>query len=221
MNDNDRKNKGLEQHFYILSIQRKDKNWDFELEGLTRTYKIKINSNKIECSCPDFKYHNNFCKHLYCIFLRITNNYSIILNHNIIHVIQNQQKIKLDDKEFETFDRTCLNTFLNYLSKLDQKNKDLDQHSSKKQKKSFGDCLICLEEIKELPDDQENNLIKDKTCHKYFHKVCLQNWFKINQTCPHCRSVMKYINFSENKSQNYDIWKKIKKENIKIDILSK
>ena len=44
-----------------------------------------------------------------------------------------------------------------------------------------GDCAICLEpyaagdELRKLP------------CDHTFHKPCLDNWLKINGTCPYCR----------------------------------
>lgn len=43
------------------------------------------------------------------------------------------------------------------------------------------DCSICLEQL-----DNENDIITTKCNHK-FHKECLSEWKKVNNTCPLCR----------------------------------
>ena len=42
-------------------------------------------------------------------------------------------------------------------------------------------CCICL-------DNLEDNAIKINKCSHIYHKECIEEWFKINQTCPICRT---------------------------------
>lgn len=44
-------------------------------------------------------------------------------------------------------------------------------------------CLICLEEL---------SLDKTETfsCNHTFHRKCLEEWFKIERTCPLCRKML-------------------------------
>ena len=48
------------------------------------------------------------------------------------------------------------------------------------------ECSICLHNIK------SNNLIETKCKHK-FHKYCLKEWLKTNNTCPICREPIKRV----------------------------
>lgn len=44
-------------------------------------------------------------------------------------------------------------------------------------------CSICLQSIKEK-DDYINN----ECCNNTFHNKCLEEWYKIKENCPLCRS---------------------------------
>ena len=43
------------------------------------------------------------------------------------------------------------------------------------------DCAICQDEYK------EDELVKQLPCHHLFHPACIENWLKVNGTCPVCR----------------------------------
>lgn len=44
------------------------------------------------------------------------------------------------------------------------------------------DCSICMSEI------QKNEYVRTLGCTHYFHKKCVDRWFKTNMTCPMCRT---------------------------------
>ena len=44
-------------------------------------------------------------------------------------------------------------------------------------------CLICLSEFK----DKEE--IRNLYCNHFFHRKCIDNWLKINKTCPLCKEI--------------------------------
>ena len=57
------------------------------------------------------------------------------------------------------------------------------------------DCPICLE--------QNNNEMITTACNHVFHKSCLDEWKKINLSCPCCRNKIGYII-----GQNYKVTNK-------------
>lgn len=44
-------------------------------------------------------------------------------------------------------------------------------------------CTVCLENINMIDKD----IIKFKKCNHMFHKECIDEWIKINKSCPICR----------------------------------
>ena len=66
-----------------------------------------------------------------------------------------------------------------------KKNMHVSHMSSyKKVKDDKGDCSVCLEMIKKGQYYRQLD-----NCFHYFHKKCIDKWFKINydMTCPICR----------------------------------
>ena len=65
-------------------------------------------------------------------------------------------------------------------------NEYLSNINNFKAKKSMGDCVICLCEIK------KNQIVSKTECGHCFHFHCLQNWLQKSgnaPTCPHCRKL--------------------------------
>ena len=67
-------------------------------------------------------------------------------------------------------------------------------------------CSICLEEV--TISKKEYKVSKCDNCNKYFHKKCLEEWFKTKEECPLCRH--KYDNIElipllKNLYQRYNI----------------
>ena len=52
-------------------------------------------------------------------------------------------------------------------------------------------CVICMEDFK------ENELIITIPCYHIFHKNCIGEWFKKDNTCPICKFVLNQENFNK------------------------
>ena len=48
-------------------------------------------------------------------------------------------------------------------------------------------CTICLESF------NDDELVEQLICNHYYHKTCIQVWFKKNSTCPLCRMPMELL----------------------------
>lgn len=190
----DRKYRGVKQKFYLISLEEKDKVWTIILEGITNRYTLHFSTEKIDCNCPDYENRGHICKHLYFIILKIAECYKILLDHDIV----TQKKIKSQD--FEYFNQNLKNNIQKYNNRY--------ENPSKRQKIT-NECLICLEEI----NDDQANLECLSQCHKHFHRSCLLKWQKINQNCPHCRSINSFQ--TQNYENEYNSWSKI--ENINVE----
>jgi hypothetical protein len=46
------------------------------------------------------------------------------------------------------------------------------------------ECGICLENFK------KNEYVRTLSCSHYFHKKCVDKWFKNTMTCPSCRAII-------------------------------
>ena len=44
-------------------------------------------------------------------------------------------------------------------------------------------CTICLENL-------SSNKTESFPCQHIFHRICLEEWFKIERTCPMCRKIL-------------------------------
>lgn len=67
-------------------------------------------------------------------------------------------------------------------------------------------CSICLTDIK-----NKDEYINNECCNNTFHNKCLEEWYKMKETCPLCRSSNEII--KENTKQ------KIQKINNILDII--
>lgn len=197
-----RRNRGLRQSFYLLSLSRKDKEWTIHVQGLTNNYVVKINPELMTCSCPDHLQRNNICKHIYFVILKVGGCYQIILNHNI------SSSKKLNSEDFTKLDNNLVSKTLEHLEKTKK-----DSGRTRKRKRITHECLICFDEIEDVDQDRECL----SQCHKHFHKKCLQRWFQTNQSCPHCRALSSFESLGLRLNPRYDLWEKLNK--IEIDIL--
>ena len=47
-------------------------------------------------------------------------------------------------------------------------------------------CSICLNS-KEKKEENDDETIVYTPCKHLFHRLCIQNWAKVNSKCPDCR----------------------------------
>lgn len=59
------------------------------------------------------------------------------------------------------------------------------------------DCSICLQNIK-----KKDNYINNECCNNTFHNKCLEEWYKIKENCPLCRSSNEIIKENTEKINN-------------------
>jgi len=60
-------------------------------------------------------------------------------------------------------------------------------------RESLADCNICYEKLDE-------NVVKLVPCKHYYHKKCIDQWRRNNNTCPSCRSVIESTEIKNIKS---------------------
>lgn len=58
-------------------------------------------------------------------------------------------------------------------------------------------CSICLEKIK-----KEDEFINNECCNNTFHTTCLEEWYKVKENCPLCRSSNEIIKENKKKIEN-------------------
>ena len=58
-------------------------------------------------------------------------------------------------------------------------------------------CSICLEKIK-----KGDNFINNECCNNTFHTKCLEEWYKVKENCPLCRSSNEIIKENNKKIEN-------------------
>lgn len=63
---------------------------------------------------------------------------------------------------------------------------------TKKKKKAYGQCSICLISVKTKLN------AKQLDCGHYFHKKCIKAWEKYNKSCPNCRKTFDTIKLENN-----------------------
>jgi hypothetical protein len=58
-------------------------------------------------------------------------------------------------------------------------------------------CSICLESL-------QNGIINTE-CNHTFHKICLEKWLNLNNTCPYCRNVITRSVISRKENNRYRV----------------
>ena len=58
-------------------------------------------------------------------------------------------------------------------------------------------CSICISDI-----NKKDNYINNECCNNVFHTDCLEQWYKVKENCPLCRSSNEIIKENTKKIQN-------------------
>tara|TARA_B100000989_G_C19354372_1_gene390524 strand:- start:294 stop:734 length:441 start_codon:yes stop_codon:yes gene_type:complete len=93
-------------------------------------------------------------------------------------------------------------SFENDLSLKKDKNLSLKKDKTKLQDNIDCDCCICMEKI-----CKNQNIYKCEKCNDVFHYSCMNEWIKMNSTCPKCRINIDVVknNFEEWINDNLNI----------------
>jgi hypothetical protein len=174
--ENKRLIKSLSEKMYLLSAIQKETNdeWSFKVRGQSNNvYEQCLTANKYTCSCPDQQSKNNFCKHLLFLIVRVAKQYELGA------LLAQKPKTSWKKSSFEA----CSNSFIACLSHLIKESINISHDDS---------CLICFENL-----DSENLVECSLTCHKHFHKKCIDLWLEHGTTCPNCRTEWNETNNKE------------------------
>jgi hypothetical protein len=167
-------------------------------------YSIIIKNNgEFECNCQYFTNVNkNICKHIFLLFFNLfkifkkwtSSHNKIYLNRYSHHTLVNFDESFLDGKlnevsllllnkniklyHFKLMDQRLYELDNYYLKIKNNRNYVFDKYYSLDNK--VEQCSICL--------NHGNIKFKCPKCKKKLHLSCLNEWIKINHTCPNCRN---------------------------------
>lgn len=166
--ENQRLIKALSEKMCLLSATYKnDSNeWDFKMRGNTNNiYDQHLCSKTYSCSCPDHQGKHTFCKHLLFLVARVAKQY------DLAGELVQRPKTTWKKSAFTA----CSTSFILCLSHLINQthtNTNITDNT----------CSICFEDL-------ADEIVECKTtCHKHFHKLCIDRWLEHGSTCPTCRT---------------------------------
>ncbi len=170
--ENKRLVKALGEKMCLLSAVEKDGEWNFKVRGQTKNiYEQKLTPTTYSCSCPDQQGKSTFCKHLLFLVVRAGKQYDLGAE------LAQRPKTTWKNPAF----KACSCSWTLCLSHLVEKP---CVSTSKKEKTEVADfCSICFEDL-----GSDGLTECSTTCHKHFHKECIDRWLEHGSTCPNCRS---------------------------------
>lgn len=180
--ENKRIKKALSEKMCLLSAIQKDENeWNFNVRGLTNNiYTQTFTPTNYNCTCPDHQSRKTFCKHLLFLVIRVAKQYEISED------IAQRPKTSWKKNIFNS----CSKSWSLCLSHLISKDKKINISED-------NTCSICYEDL-----EIDNKVECLKTCHKNFHKECIEIWLQHGSTCPNCRTEWSENNEIENNIKN-------------------
>jgi hypothetical protein len=184
--ENKRIKKALSEKMCLLSaVQPNENEWVFNVRGLTNnTYIQSFTPTNYNCTCPDHQSRKTFCKHLLFLVIRVAKQYEISED------VAQRPKTSWKKNVFNS----CSMSWSLCLSHLISKEKKINNSED-------NNCSICYEDL-----GIDNRIECLKTCHKNFHKECIEIWLQHGSTCPNCRTEW---------SENNEIENNIKKDESK------
>jgi hypothetical protein len=103
-----------------------------------------------------------------------------IINHSIFFVVISLIQNSVEDKTEQSVTATLWSTFKRYRERKQSSNKSDKNNETIR---TEDQCLICLENL-------SSNKTETFPCQHTFHRVCLEEWFKTERTCPLCRKLL-------------------------------
>jgi len=197
-----RKYAALQQRMYLLRAEENEiaSGWKFVVEGASGTpYTVCFGTEGCSCTCPDFTYRHNYCKHILFIIGRVakdqTRMHTIRESHNpdsFVFDCDLSNKIRTVLSARGDTAATATTTEVQDPHALQVHPKEDHVGGDNTKEGPIDECPICYEPISPtgVPDNQPLDRESCPTCHKVLHYSCMQRWWKNNKkTCPMCRSV--------------------------------
>lgn len=181
--ENKRLIKALSEKMYLLSAtQKSSEEWTFKVRGQTNNvYEQKLFPSEYSCSCPDHQGKKTFCKHLLFLTVRVGKQYELGAE------LAQRPKTTWKNNAFQA----CSTSWVACLSHL-----IVSSHTTCPviTPETDGICGICYEDL--VSESGSDSLVECfTTCHKHYHKLCIDKWLEHGSTCPNCRS--EWVNKSE------------------------
>ena len=156
---------------YLLSAtQKSSEEWTFKVRGQTNNiYEQHLCHESYSCSCPDQQGNKTFCKHLLFLTVRVGRQYDLGAE------LAQRPKTTWKKNAFQACSaswKICLSHLIVAKTETSSPTVAVD-----------GMCAICFED---LGTDCLVECIS--TCHKNYHKSCIDKWLEHGTTCPNCRS---------------------------------
>lgn len=189
-----RKLRGMKQRMFLLGVSHtindlddpngNSSSWAFQVKGTTSDYDININTESVNCNCPDYKTRGGVCKHIYFIIGRIAE-CSEVIDSLEKEVENGERETDLTQEEYTTVSNALISKLS---SRLNSVNADVSK--SKDDEAILPDlsdenCVICFEELSN--DKVVQCVTEGPHCKNYFHKICLDTWLSKTPSCPLCR----------------------------------
>lgn len=164
--ENKRLVKCLSEKMCLLSAIQKEDEWNFKVRGQTKNvYEQKLTPTTYSCSCPDQQGKSTFCKHLLFLVVKAGKQYDLGAE------LAQKPKTSWKKNAFTACSASwtiCLKHLIGTPTVFTPTDPT---------------CSICFEDL------GTSNLTEcTKTCHKHFHKECINLWLEHGTTCPNCRS---------------------------------
>lgn len=184
-----RASRGQTERMFLLSAEKEDfQPWKFRVQGIRgTTYNLSFDHGDrgIWCSCPDFTFRGNACKHMFFICGQVAKHGSGLSCM--------QTNGSLNETTFNELD-ACLEMVL--ASRMGRKkgtdtasssSANLETHTPTKPPYDPEDvCSICYEGL----GTAEAMVSCVSQCHNYFHSSCMERWLShsfSSKKCPMCR----------------------------------
>lgn len=185
-----RVDRAFTQRIYLMEAQAPSPNeFRFQVMGNSgKPYNIVVDDaenavgNGLWCSCPDHSLHNNLCKHLLFVLIRM-------LDHSKPDVFESYYEQSSFDVTQSTVDR-CRDYFERRERMLQNTADDEVQGCEKRKPVDDEDeCPICYETFGETRN--ETQVWCRAQCGKSLHNECFLRWVQQagdNVTCVYCRA---------------------------------
>lgn len=180
----ERLQRALRQRIIMLNEKIKDNHVEGEYVvcGNSATHYTVSVGTKPTCTCPDFVYRRNRCKHIFFVLVNVLGMRrqmtmsSSFRSQDLKHYFRERIE-KINSSVIKVFEDDVIEVDLDDAKHADVLRKPFHEY----------DCPICLEPMDE---EKECIIFCEKTCGNNMHTICVERWSQHcgKWECPLCRS---------------------------------
>lgn len=173
---------------YLMNYQAEQRT--FSVMGAINTnrprvsYMIQLQKGKLTCSCKDYTIRRRRCKHGWFVLLRmakIPETHELAKKQYWSHEERAYFCQRLDANNVLSLRNQNLDQSISLFEEKGHVAKSIDV-SDPNEHTMTHECPICFELMDRTKVSQCHQ------CKKWFHGDCLAHWYRINSSCPLCRS---------------------------------